>query len=53
MLRVFNCGVGMVVIVAGQHAQQASDLLRAAGETAWRIGTVQARAAREAQTVIE
>ena len=52
MLRVFNCGIGMVVIVAAEHARQAGDLLRAAGETAWRIGTVQARAAGEAQTVV-
>jgi len=52
MLRVFNCGIGMVVIVASEHARQAGDLLRAAGETAWRIGTIQARAAGEAQTVV-
>jgi len=52
MLRVFNCGIGMVAIVAAEHAQAASDLLRAAGETVWRIGAVQARAANEAQTVV-
>jgi phosphoribosylformylglycinamidine cyclo-ligase len=52
MLRVFNCGIGMVVIVAAEHARQAGEVLRAAGETAWRIGTVQARAAAEAQTVV-
>jgi phosphoribosylformylglycinamidine cyclo-ligase len=52
MLRVFNCGIGMVVIVAGQHAQAASELLRAAGETVWRIGSVQNRASNEAQTTL-
>jgi phosphoribosylformylglycinamidine cyclo-ligase len=52
MLRVFNCGIGMVVIVAEQYVQQTGDLLRAAGETVWRIGTAQARAANEAQTVV-
>ena len=52
MFRVFNCGIGMVVIVAAEHARQAEEVLRAAGETAWRIGTVQARAAGEAQTVV-
>ncbi len=52
MLRVFNCGIGMVVIVAAEHAPLACDLLRAAGETVCRIGTVEARAAGEAQTVI-
>jgi phosphoribosylformylglycinamidine cyclo-ligase len=52
MLRVFNCGIGMVVIVAAEHADTASALLRAAGETVWRIGAVRARAANEAQTVV-
>ena len=52
MLHVFNCGIGMVVIVAAEHARQADEVLRAAGETAWRIGTIQARAAGEAQTTI-
>ena len=52
MLRVFNCGIGMVAIVAEQHASQACDLLRAAGETVWRIGTIRARAANEAQTAV-
>jgi phosphoribosylformylglycinamidine cyclo-ligase len=52
MLRVFNCGIGMVAIVAAEHAQAASELLRAAGETVWRIGAVQARGANEAQTVV-
>ena len=52
MLHVFNCGIGMVVIVAAEHARQADEVLRAAGETVWRIGTVQARAAGEAPTVV-
>ena len=52
MLRVFNCGIGMVVIVAAEHERQAGEVLRAAGETVWRIGTVQTRAAGEAQTVV-
>ena len=52
MLRVFNCGVGMVVIVAEHDARAASELLRAAGETVWRIGSVQPRAANEAQTTV-
>jgi phosphoribosylformylglycinamidine cyclo-ligase len=52
MLRVFNCGIGMVAIVAEQHADAAARLLRAAGETVWRIGSVQTRAAAEAQTTV-
>jgi phosphoribosylformylglycinamidine cyclo-ligase len=52
MLRVFNCGIGMVVIVAEHDAGKASELLRSAGETVWRIGTVRARAPGEEQTVV-
>ncbi len=52
MLRVFNCGIGMVAIVAAEHANGVAQLLRAAGETVWRIGTVRPRAAGGAQTVV-
>lgn len=40
MLEVFNCGVGMVLIVAPDTARAASDTLRAAGLDAWPIGEV-------------
>jgi phosphoribosylformylglycinamidine cyclo-ligase len=49
---VFNCGIGMVVIVAEHDAGKASELLRSAGEAVWRIGTVRARAPGEEQTVV-
>ena len=52
MLRVFNCGIGMVVIVGEEHAGKAGDILRAAGETVWRIGTVHERVPGEEQTVV-
>ena len=52
MLRVFNCGIGMVVIVAEEHAQAAAETLRGAGETVWRIGSVDTRATNEAQTIV-
>ncbi len=38
MLRVFNCGVGMVVVVSEAEAEAAIALLAGAGETAYRIG---------------
>ena len=53
MLRVFNCGIGMVIVVAAQDAEAASALLRQAGETVWRIGTIRAQRPGEAQTVVE
>ncbi|MBN8927589.1 MAG: phosphoribosylformylglycinamidine cyclo-ligase [Rhodospirillales bacterium] len=44
MLRVFNCGVGMVAVVAAADADAAMALLRQAGETVSRIGTIAAGA---------
>ena len=41
MLRVFNCGIGMTVIVAGAHEAEARNLLEAEGETVFTIGTVE------------
>jgi phosphoribosylformylglycinamidine cyclo-ligase len=53
MYRVFNCGIGMVVIVAPEFADIALSLLRSAGETAWHIGIIRPCHARSAQTIIE
>lgn len=47
MYRVFNCGIGMVVIVAPEHARLAAELLAAAGETVHRIGAILPRQAGE------
>jgi phosphoribosylformylglycinamidine cyclo-ligase len=52
MHRVFNCGIGMVVVVAAEHAEQALQLLRAAGEKAVEIGRIEARDGDEAQTIV-
>jgi phosphoribosylformylglycinamidine cyclo-ligase len=41
MYRTFNCGIGMVAIVADQCAQAAVELLNSQGETAQVIGEVQ------------
>ena len=41
MYRTFNCGIGMVVIVAAEQADAALAQLRAAGESAQVIGTVE------------
>ena len=52
MHRVFNCGIGMVVIVAKEDAERAIRHLQAAGEAVWQIGEIQERAEGQAQTVV-
>jgi phosphoribosylformylglycinamidine cyclo-ligase len=42
MYRTFNCGIGMVVIVASERAAAALDFLTARGESAHLIGEVRA-----------
>ena len=52
MHRVFNCGIGMVVVVASEFEAQAMMLLSAAGETVWSIGRIEARLAGQPQTTV-
>jgi phosphoribosylformylglycinamidine cyclo-ligase len=42
--RAFNCGVGMIAVVAADIAQAAADQLTAAGVPAWVAGSIGARA---------
>ena len=42
MARTFNCGIGMAVIVKADAADAVTAALEAAGETIFRIGTVEA-----------
>ena len=53
MHRVFNCGIGMVVIVASEDADAAMRQLTAAGETVARIGIVRERHDGEHQTLVQ
>ena len=52
MHRVFNCGIGMIVVVAPGDAERAQAHLAAAGETVYRIGAVVPRATGMPATVI-
>jgi phosphoribosylformylglycinamidine cyclo-ligase len=52
MFRTFNCGIGMVVIVAAHDADAAIKHLQATGETVSRIGVIRARNGDEHQTQV-
>ena len=52
MLRVFNCGIGMAVVVAPGHEARATRLLAAAGERVFRIGTIVPRPDGAPATVV-
>ncbi len=43
MLRAFNCGIGLVLIVAKRDAQKTLDKLEKLGERAYLIGTIEER----------
>jgi phosphoribosylformylglycinamidine cyclo-ligase len=43
MLRVFNCGIGMVLVVPRGEAQDVIDRLAAQGERAYRIGEIEVK----------
>ena len=42
MHRVFNCGIGMVLVLAPSDAKRAAELLRSEGETVYEIGAIEA-----------
>jgi len=52
MHRVFNCGIGLVIVVAAADADAAMAELKAQGEAVYRIGKIRARAGDEAQTLV-
>jgi phosphoribosylformylglycinamidine cyclo-ligase len=52
MVRVFNCGIGMVLIVAPELASTAINSLAAQGLTVWVAGEVRERPSGEAQTLV-
>jgi phosphoribosylformylglycinamidine cyclo-ligase len=52
MHRVFNCGIGMVAILAADQSAGAMRTLQRQGETVFRIGEIRSRRSGEAQTII-
>lgn len=52
MARVFNCGIGMVLVAAPQHADAVAATLRAQGETVYALGSIVEQRDGMAQTVV-
>ena len=52
MVRVFNCGIGMVVIVSPEQAEQAIASLNAQGLKAWTVGDVVERPQDAPHTIV-
>lgn len=52
MARVFNCGIGMVIVIAPENADSAIQSLSAEGETVWQIGEIKSHTSNQAPTVI-
>ena len=50
MLRTFNCGVGLVIAVANEQADQALSAFKAKGVDAWQIGRITEQASEDAGT---
>ncbi|HEX4842271.1 MAG TPA: phosphoribosylformylglycinamidine cyclo-ligase [Limnobacter sp.] len=53
MNRVFNCGIGMVVVLPTEQVDAAMALLKAEGETPYLIGKVRQRQQGEAHTIVK
>lgn len=52
MYKTFNCGIGMAVIMAKEHAAEAQKMLQDAGEIVYEIGYIRAQQAGEAATIV-
>ena len=53
MYRVFNCGIGMALIISNEHVEAVMKALHNSGEVVWHIGTIRQSREEEEQTLVE
>jgi phosphoribosylformylglycinamidine cyclo-ligase len=53
MLRTFNCGLGMIAVVAQEEAMRVAKVLTEAGESVHEVGIIEPAPEREADCVID
>ena len=52
MLRTFNCGIGMIVVVAAKDAKKVAASLKKSGETVVTLGAIAKRRGAEEQVAL-
>jgi phosphoribosylformylglycinamidine cyclo-ligase len=52
MYKTFNCGIGMVVIIAQEYLELAQKILTENGETVFQIGKIRQQQTDEAATIV-
>ena len=52
MMRVFNCGIGIVIVLASEYVEDAMHSLHTSGEVVWKIGHIKQRLTNESSTVL-
>ena len=53
LLRVFNCGIGMIIAVPGDSADEVLQRLRGLGERGYKIGTVERKTEEESAILFD
>jgi len=52
MYKTFNCGIGMAIVIAAEHVQQATAILTQQGEQVYQIGLIRQQQTGEAPTIV-
>ncbi|KAF9272420.1 hypothetical protein BGZ88_004802 [Linnemannia elongata] len=52
MARTFNCGIGMVLVVAAEDVEEVTQLCRAEGEVVYQIGVLKSKADNNGEEVV-